>query len=193
MEFASKKKRILVDMDGCLVFLHGPWQNRLNELYPGKNIDFSLIKESITDECYELWGITEDQCTIPFYEQGFWENLPVQDDALDYFHKITKMYDVVITTKAHFNSPYCAYEKYLWVQKHLGKQEIIMTKQKSYVHANYIIDDMIENLEMCSTFMTPICYTQKWNQNWKGFRVFNWKQIYDFLLEEFHKTKVLSI
>lgn len=175
------KPRLLLDMDGVMVDLHKNWENRLKELHPNKSIDFSKITESITDECHKAFGISEDECIVPFYEKDFWLNLPPQDDVLEYFPLIREKFDCVIVTKAHMTSPYCAYEKFLWIRKYFGNDlDIIMTKKKSYIHGDIIIDDMVTNLVECDKVgIIPICYDHPWNKDhpFKN-RVNSWKEIY---------------
>ncbi len=77
--------------------------------------------------------------------QGFFENLPPIDGAIDALQTLLNAgKDVRICTAPISEYRHCVAEKFAWVEKHLGSewtQRIILTKDKTWVRGDVIIDD----------------------------------------------------
>jgi len=182
-----KKPKLLIDMDGVIVNLIDPWLSRINQ-DQGTNYTKNDIKGGIM----ESTGIPEEVCCTYFYEKDFWLSLPPQDDVMEYLPKLDELFDIIIVTKAHFASPYCSHEKYMWMIKHFGKPfKMVQTKYKSYVRGAIIIDDMGDNLKRChERGKTTICYAQPWNVDVDfGYKANSWKEIYQILLDHLENIK----
>ena len=65
--------------------------------------------------------------------------------AIDAFYELLdKGHDVRICTSPITEFQYCVGEKFLWLEKHLGKdfvKRIILTKDKTWVRGDVLIDD----------------------------------------------------
>ena len=83
-----------------------------------------------------------------YYEPGFYLNLPPVLGSIDALNEMLRLgHDVMICTSPLSRYEDCVLEKYLWVEKHLGKdfvKRIVMTSDKTIVRGDILIDDKPE-------------------------------------------------
>lgn len=135
---------ILLDQDGVLAdFEHAfldAWRVRHPDIAP---VEFEDRKSFHIREDYppELRGMAEAIYTAP----GFIRNLPPVPGALQAVKELLALgMDVRICTSPLTQFENCVAEKYLWVEKNLGRDataRLILTKDKTLVQGNLLIDD----------------------------------------------------
>lgn len=135
---------ILVDMDGVLADCEAAFEKRVRNRLP---IDPIPLDERDTfyaeDQYGEKWGPT---LRAYMTETGFFRDLEPVDGAMLGVHKLQQAgHDVWICTSP-ITSPNCFSEKFEWVQKWLPslQRKIILTKDKTLVHGDVLIDDKPE-------------------------------------------------
>ncbi|KOF54409.1 MULTISPECIES: 5'-3'-deoxyribonucleotidase [unclassified Achromobacter] len=135
---------ILLDQDGVLAdFEHAfidAWKARYPHIAP---IAYEDRKSFYIREDYgpELRGMAEAIYTAP----GFIRDLPPVPGALEAVRELLALgLDVRICSSPLSQFENCVAEKYLWVEKHLGREatsRLILTKDKTLVRGDLLIDD----------------------------------------------------
>ncbi len=135
---------ILLDQDGVLAdFEHAfidAWRIRYPDVPP---VEFEDRKSFYLRQDYppELRAQAEAIYTAP----GFIRNLPPVPGALDAVHELLALgMDVRICTSPLSQFENCVAEKYLWVERHLGRDatnRLILSKDKTLVYGDLLIDD----------------------------------------------------
>jgi len=135
---------ILLDQDGVLAdFEHAflsAWRLRYPDIAPVSYEDrksFYILQ----DYPPELRDKAEALYTAP----GFIRNVPPVPGAIEAFKELLALgMDVRICTSPLSQFENCVAEKYLWVEKHLGREatnRLILTKDKTLVRGDILIDD----------------------------------------------------
>lgn len=138
---------ILLDQDGVLAdFDHAfltVWRERYPDIAPVEQENrrsFHILK----DYPRELRGRAEAIYTAP----GFVRDLPPVPGALEAVKELLALgMDIRICTSPLAQFENCVMEKYLWVEKHLGREatnRLILTRDKTLVHGDLLIDDKPE-------------------------------------------------
>ena len=135
---------ILIDQDGVLAdFERGfiqAWRQRYPELtlVPYENRKSFYIREDYPPQ----W---RDQAQALYTAPGFIRNLPPVPGAIEAFKELLALgLDLRICTSPLTQFENCVAEKYLWVEKHLGRDatnRLILTKDKTLVRGDLLIDD----------------------------------------------------
>jgi 5'(3')-deoxyribonucleotidase len=134
----------------------------LNKLYESyseyyKNLfgkDLNLTREGLsTYYIHEITGPNKSQERERKYQifntPGFWENIPIYNNAAKVMEKLNKEHDVFIVTAPWTPAEGCYLEKKKWVEKYLpffDIDKIIYTKHKYLLNGDIIIDDCPEHL-----------------------------------------------
>ena len=139
--------RILVDMDGVLSDFDGEFLKRWRECYPDKF--FVPIEERTTFYVKEQYPAElRPLMSEIIWGPGFFRNMMPVDggkEALDEMKSLD--HEVFICTSPLSTYKNCVLEKFEWVDRVLGPdwvKHIIITKDKTLVKADYIIDDKPE-------------------------------------------------
>ncbi|MVW71995.1 5'-3'-deoxyribonucleotidase [Bordetella sp. 15P40C-2] len=158
---------ILLDQDGVLAdFEHAflaIWKERHPDIPP---VEFADRKSFHILEDYpaELRPLA----TAIYTEPGFIRNLPPVPGALDAVRELLAMgMDIRICTSPLTQFENCVLEKYLWVEKHLGReatQRIVMTRDKTLVHGDLLIDDKPEIVGAVRPRWKHIVYDAPYNR-----------------------------
>jgi 5'-nucleotidase len=97
-----------------------------------------------------------------------------------------KGHQVYICTSPLSESASCYTEKYEWVLKHLGKdwaRRLIITKDKTLVYGDILIDDKPEIKGLVKPSWEHILYTQPYNQNVNHKRRLTWQEDWESILK----------
>lgn len=135
---------ILLDQDGVLAdFEHAfiaAWRARHPDLEPVAYEDrrsFHILEDYPPD----LRGLAEAIYTEP----GFIRNLPPVPGAIEAYRELLALgMDVRICTSPLRQFENCVAEKFLWVERHLGRaatERLVMTRDKTLVRGDLLIDD----------------------------------------------------
>jgi len=136
--------RILVDMDGVLSDFEGEFLKRWLERHPDKYYipleerTTMYVKDQYPDELKPL--VVEI-----VLEKGFFRDMvPVSGGREALFEMEEMGLEVFICTSPLSTYKNCVLEKFEWVDRELGRQwtkRIVLTKDKTLVKGDYLIDD----------------------------------------------------
>lgn len=140
----AAKMRILIDMDGVISDFDGEFLKRWRERHPDKlYVPFEerttfYVKDSYPEELKPL--VAEI-----LLEPGFFRDMMPMDGAKEALMEMEGMgHEVFICTSPLSTYKNCVLEKYEWVENVLGTdwvKRIILTKDKTLIKADYLIDD----------------------------------------------------
>jgi 5'-nucleotidase len=154
--------RIFLDMDGVLVDLMHGWLPYLNEI-SGKNL---------TEKDVDMWGLEKvydmpfSKIRKPLHREGFWEELPPYDGAVEFVEALDNAGHEVYIATAPFPSDVCMWGKKMWVENHLhflAPSRLILAHDKFLLRGDMLVDDKPENLLQFRG--GRILFNQPWNIN----------------------------
>lgn len=177
---------ILIDQDGPLAdfetgFLAIWREKHPDEFYiPVEHRTAFYIREEYPENLRQQ---VDDIYNAP----GFYRNLPPTAGCIQALNDMIELgIDVRICTAPLSRYENCVLEKYEWVEKHLGREftrRMILTKDKTIVRGNYLIDDKPsiegshtpewEHILFDCSYNTEI--TKNRRLNWS-----NWREILSF-------------
>lgn len=174
--------RILVDMDGVIADFDGEFLKRWQKRHPDKFFvpieerGTFYVRDSYPDELKPL--VTEI-----LLEPSFFREMMPMDGAMEALSEMNEMgWEVFICTSPLSTYKNCVLEKYEWVENHLGTdwiKRVILTKDKTLIKADYLIDDRpeitgVENIPSWEHILYDRPYNGEMNkkrltwENWKG-------------------------
>ena len=178
--------RILVDMDGVISDFDGEFLKRWRERHPEKfyipmeERTVFYVKDQYPDELKPL--VSEI-----LLEPGFFRNIMPMDGAKEALFEMDQMgIGVFICSSPLSVYTNCVLEKYEWVENYLGSSwvnRIIITKDKTLVKADYLIDDKpeitgVENPPSWEQILYDRPYNRDANKRRLTWR--NWKDVLGF-------------
>lgn len=135
---------ILLDQDGVLADFEHAFLTEWKLRYP----DIPAVEYTDRTSFYILENYPEalrPLATAIYTAPGFIENLPPVAGAIEAVKELMSLgIDIRICTSPLSQFENCVAEKYLWVEKHLGREatnQLILTKDKTLIHGNLLIDD----------------------------------------------------
>lgn len=177
--------RILIDMDGVLCDFDGEFLKRWRERHPEKfYVPFEqrttfYVRDSYPEELRPL--VTEI-----LLESSFFREMTPMDGAKEALEEMKNMgLEVFICTSPLTTYKNCVREKYEWVENHLGADwvnRIILTKDKTLIKGDFLIDDKPEIIGLESTpSWEHVIYDRPYNRavNKKRLVWANWKEVLD--------------
>ncbi|MBI3168580.1 MAG: 5'-3'-deoxyribonucleotidase [Chloroflexi bacterium] len=178
--------RILIDMDGVISDFDGKFLKRWRERHPEKlyipleERTTFYVKESYPEELQPL--VAEI-----LLEPSFFRDMMPMAGAIQAMNEMNQMgLEVFICTSPLNAYRNCVLEKYEWVENYLGADwvnRIILTKDKTLVKGDYLIDDKpdITGMEAIPVW-EHIVYDRPYNRDVNKRRLDwgNWKDILDF-------------
>ena len=169
--------RFLVDMDGVLADFERNFLDAFKSLYPGRPfVPLEERKSFYAEDQYP-----EDSHNLIkgiMHSKGFYLNMPLIEGSLEAISELSEKNEVYICTSPMTSNPYCLQEKFDWVLKNLGKswaKRTIITKDKTIIDANYLIDDRPEVTGVQAPSWEHILYTQPYNIGITSKRRLTWQ------------------
>jgi 5'-nucleotidase len=171
---------ILVDMDGVIADFERGCLNKWKELYP--NSPFIDIEKRTMHGIAEEYALIDDSfkgmMDSIMKSPGFFENLPLIENAEKILDNLeSEGYTVFICTSPLRETDNLI-GKYNWVEKHFGtkwKNRIIMTRDKTLIHGDILIDDKPKITGVIEPSFTHILFDQPYNRNENKPRITQWK------------------
>jgi 5'-nucleotidase len=175
--------KLLIDQDGVLFDYYAGFLKIWTERYPDRQV---VPKESLTS------FYLEDAYDPEFHKdilditrgKGFFANLPVMPGAVEALKRIQQadnLFDAHICTSPDFDSEdqCCATEKLQAIERHFGDywvRRTIMTKDKTIVHGDLLIDDKPEITGSMKPSWNRIVFHHDFNKDAVGPRMRGWKE-----------------
>ena len=178
--------RILVDMDGVIADYDGEFLKRWRERYPNRY--YVPFKERNTFYIIDSYPEELKPLAVEILlEPTFFRDMMPMDGAKEALFEMEQMgHEVFICSSPLSTYKNCVLEKYEWVEKVLGPdwvRRIILTKDKTLVKGDYLIDDKpdISGVENSPNW-EHILYDRPYNRNVKKRRLTweNWKEVLGF-------------
>lgn len=173
-------KKLTLDMDGVMADTHKKLVsvilNDFNTSFTEEELNQNSLKEILHPKQYrKLQKIIDTP--------GFFSDIEVMKDAQDVVEHLTKYYDIFVAT-ACMEYPTSFQDKFNWLKKHFGFipwTHIVFCGYKSIIHADYLIDDHIRNLQAFEG--QGILFSAPHNTgNHQFSRVNDWKDISEVFL-----------
>ena len=169
-------------MDGVLADFEGgfvrAWTQRFPEHPPvpkGERRHFSLLED---------YPLQQPMVQAVYHAPGFFRDLEPMPGALDAVRDILSLdHDVRICSSPLNRYINCVPEKYEWVERHLGTEfvpRLILAKDKTWVHGDYLIDDKPEVIGSRTPSWQHVVFDQPYNRHVAGLRM-NWSNWRDVL------------
>jgi len=138
-------KRLIVDMDDVMADATGQFINYYEKEF-GVRIDRTILNGKGEGE-----GFPENHSTIAEfpYRENFFRTMAVNDHCQEVLENLNKKYEVFIVSAA-VEYPMSLSEKLQWIKEHfpfLTWKQIVFCGSKAIVHGDYMIDDLVHNLE----------------------------------------------
>ncbi|KAM9462989.1 5'(3')-deoxyribonucleotidase, mitochondrial [Clarias gariepinus] len=189
---SGARLRILVDMDGVIADFEGGFLKKYRQRYPNHpyvslderrgfwvSTQYGELREDLRDKAISIWE-----------SKNFFMELEPLPGSVEAVKEMAKMEntDVFICTSPIKHYAHCPYEKYAWVERHLGTdflERVILTRDKTIVSGDILIDDKPDILGVepnpswehvlftaCHNKHLPVSTTQRrllsWADDWRG-------------------------
>lgn len=177
----------LVDQDSVLADFDLEIQKRLEARHP--EISLIPLEEHTTFYFGDHYPEKYRPIIESIYnESGFIRDLPVIEGSLLALQEMLALgIDVKICTSPLINIRQCVFEKYEWVERHLGVEwtaRLIITRDKTLVKGEFLIDDKPEIIGACVPDWEHIMFDQPYNRKIKDKRrLVGWKNWRKLLLD----------
>lgn len=170
---------ILIDQDGVLADFergfHDAWQasGHSHSALPLEDRRSFYVRD---DYPRHLRGEVE----VIYPAPGFYRNLPPIGGAIEAVKALVLNHDVRFCTSPLNAYRHCVLEKYEWVEQHLGGEyvsRIIVTKDKTLIQGDILIDDKPDITGDCIPTWRHILFDQPYNRHVDGIRMTwaNWQ------------------
>lgn len=159
---------VLLDQDGVLADFEGGFVNAWSNTFG--NIPAIPIDARRNFRVRDDYPPHLQRDVIELYSSpGFFRNLPPVRGAIESAHEmLTIGIDVRICTSAIDEYENCVLEKYEWVERHLGRnftQRIVLTKDKTIVAGDWLIDDKPAVTGSCLPVWKHVLFDAPYNRS----------------------------
>ena len=89
--------------------------------------------------------LREHQNHFPQAKEGFYIDIPPNEDAIKYVKLLSSIYDIYFLTAPSLKNPHSYSEKRLWIEKYFGFDwvtKLIICNHKNLLMGDYLIDDL---------------------------------------------------
>lgn len=189
--------KLYIDFDGVIV-------NTIKAIVSLYDEDFKYYDNYKKIDWTDInsWDFTELKATNSFYintyfnQQRFFDTVEFMPNAKEILEDISKRHDITIVSTG--NTPNLK-AKALWINQNIPYAKFIGVNLKDYSDKSHIdmsdgflIDDSASNLASSNAILN-ICFGDKytWNDNWNGFRIYNWTDMMKFI-EDIEKKEYLG-
>ena len=168
-----KKKIILIDIDDVVADFEKSIMEKVKENNWEFEENIGMYVQIKDDKNYvKKFSIIE--------EKNFFLELEPIKDSVKYIKEIIsdKNFEVFFCSAPTSFYKNFVLEKYLWIEKYFGfemTKKIILTRDKTLIKADYLIDDNPEIEGFEKPEWEQIYFTQSYNKNCKGKRINEWR------------------
>ncbi len=174
---------LYIDLDDCIVNLSKSVIDEMNREF---KMDYNY--EDNTSYWWLDTGKTQEYFEDVLCRKGiFGYALPIHGAVANINRLYSKGINIIFLTCPHYENPYCVDEKVNWLKRHFKwfnpYEHLVCTNRKDLVGTK---DDMLidDNPNHIKGFKgVGICYAQKFNEDYKGVRMGDWKKIADFIIK----------
>jgi 5'-nucleotidase len=172
-------KRLIVDMDDVMADATGQFINYYQKEF-GVRIERAILNGKAEGE-----GFPANQSTIARfpYRDNFFRTMAVNANCQEVLEQLNRKYELFIVSAA-MEFPQSLAEKISWIGEHfpfLNWKQIVFCGSKRIVHGDFMIDDLVHNLEHFNG--EKFIYTAPHNIHLNHFnRLNDWKEVGDRFL-----------
>ncbi len=168
---------ILLDMDGVLADFEGGFLKKWQEEYPGEFF-VPLADRRQIDTSQDYPEDLRAKVRGIYTAQDFFLGLNPIKEAVDGVSQMIEAgHDVRVCSAPLKEYRYCVSEKYQWIEKHFGfdfTKRIILTKDKTLVRGDYLIDDRPEIKGSYAPEWKQVLFNAPYNREVTGLPRMDW-------------------
>jgi 5'-nucleotidase len=180
----KKAPIVLVDMDGVVADFERGFIEKWKAKHPDKpHIELEDRTTFYSTGQYPLkwrpllWEIMK--------AKNFFADFQPVEGSIKAVKKMAKSgFDVYFCSSPFIPNPYCASEKYDWINKYFGRKwvgRLILAPDKTLVHGDILIDDRPEIKGALSPTWEHILYDQPYNREIEGRKRLTWANWQDVI------------
>lgn len=175
-----EKKRLVVDQDGVLVDLVSEWVRRYNYDY----------NDTLSPSDIVAWNwchLVKDSCGKKIYnyldDPELFASLPVIENSQEILLELSHTYEIfVCTSPFNINNVLPKHQHILKHFSFINPDNIVFTRNKSILHADYLVDDKPANL--LNFIGKKLLFSAPHNKDENRFQRLNdWLEVRDYLLK----------
>jgi 5'-nucleotidase len=178
---------ILIDMDDVLSDFDGEFYRKWNEIHPDKHITPPNERKKfyLSDESPEGYA---DLIRGIYTAPGFVKSLPEIPGSMNALNDIaSRGHKIFICTTPLNAYQNCVKEKYEWIEEHLGfewTKKIILTKDKTLVQGDILIDDKPEITGAAKPVWEHIVFDKPYNRQTNHAKRMTWANYRKIIFNE---------